>query len=158
LGTNQHCSLRTFPRSSRQTFGDCAQVVNTGKTSALDIAAEAILEIVPKKEQPRFSYKVPHSIKTTGLLYRDDPFELEATIFEKTAKALPGVSYTPIPLGQTDFSDLSSGRAYYVYFGKVEYRDVFGTKHWTQFCAWSAAVKGLYPSKRCTAYNRADNN
>ena len=141
--------------------------VNTGKTAALDVVAEGVVAIVSNKEQPKLSYKGAHAHKSSGIVYRDSPFDVSAYTCDKTCSeaALATLkeerpSNPASQLGPTDYYRLISGKAYLVFYGKVEYRDIFKVKHWTHFCAPSPIpnAPAVYASKKCSDYNRADNN
>ena len=131
------------------------KIVNVGKTPALRLVYAAEVEIVPKDQAPTLKYSYFHG--TNGMVYRDKSIHLTA---QTNATNRKQERSDVRPLGRKDYADLSTGRAYVVYFGKVDYWDIFGVKHWTHFCGWKMPVPvgESVPAKKCSDYNGADNN
>jgi hypothetical protein len=121
-------------------------IVNIGKTSAMDVLTEANLEVVPIKEKPDLSYDDrKHWHDFSGLV-----FQGESSSYDINAEKLA--------FGPSDYDLITSGRAYFVYFARVSYRDIFGVKHWTHFCGAHNLVGVRYTPRKCADYNRVDNN
>jgi hypothetical protein len=63
-------------------------------------------------------------------------------------------------LTQSEFHDLQDGDGYMVIYGQATYLDIFGTKHWTHFCAFFTlpGVSVKVTARECTDYNDTDSN
>ena len=61
-------------------------------------------------------------------------------------------------LSVAEANDLVNKRAYWAVYGKVEYADVFGHKHWTRFCKDGYANGEDGNSGKCAHYYAVDNN
>jgi hypothetical protein len=128
------------------------QISNTGKSPAFNIHEIALIEIVPKKNEPSFTWKVE------GKSHLDDQFGF----------TFPGDSEPPSPLmffvgvniprrlTPAESKTLSDGDSYAVAWGFITYRDSFGP-HWTRFCSWKSFYPGNseFNARSCVLWNSA---
>jgi len=61
-------------------------------------------------------------------------------------------------LTYAEIEDLTHQRAYIAVHGIVTYDDIFGSHHWTKFCAWKSGSVGTYSAIKCADYNNVDDN
>ena len=57
---------------------------------------------------------------------------------------------------QQERTALDSGESYFLNFGEVWYRDVFGIRHWTKFCEMGNAQINVKVAERCLRFNAVD--
>jgi|HubBroStandDraft_2_1064218.scaffolds.fasta_scaffold24036_4 hypothetical protein len=62
------------------------------------------------------------------------------------------------PATPSEIESLNAGKAFMVAYGKIIYFDVFGVKHWTQYCLWDGKPGFTFQAQECTAYNDADHD
>lgn len=146
----QHKNLVLDPRSP---ISIPLKIINVGKTLGVRVRVFAEVEIVSKNNAPELKY-TPYK-DLVGVIYKDMEVPVEARTHGMSADK---THVTNRPLGQADYERLTTGQAYFVFFAKVEYWDIFRKKHRTTFCGWKAFVDGEFPASKCTAYNGADNN
>jgi hypothetical protein len=58
------------------------------------------------------------------------------------------------PQSAQDMQDLTQGKKIIYFYGKVQYRDIFGTQHTTEFCNFFSINFGTFPF--CPTHNHAD--
>jgi hypothetical protein len=125
-GVDDDRQSRTAATRLAYRLVDCLTVKNTGTTPALDVRAFGLVRTIAGSEEPPFVSDVP-PLPAPGMF---GPGIEMSILF-----AMPS-----IPEGDT----------LYVY-GNVEYGDIFGGQHWTEFC-------GKYVPKTifftwCTGHN-----
>jgi hypothetical protein len=135
--------------SANQPWSILLHFSNIGKSPALNVFVQTNVEIVPHMQKSTLAYTGNHLHDFTGIVYPGDSYDFAAETFD--AKG-------PIALGE-NYGKLIRGDAYIVYYAQINYRDIFGTKHWTHFCGWHYLAKGPnYAAGNCPAYDRVDNN
>lgn len=132
-------------------------ITNTGKTPAREVTEQIVVEKVKNTENLHFSYRVPRTVGTMGMLY---PNALQQGIASTLAEARGTQIVPPAALSAADMQELLAGEAYLAIYGKITYLDVFGMNHYTKFCVFSSpAPKQVYvTAKKCTDYNSVDGN
>jgi len=131
------------------------KIENTGKTPAVPVVGDPYVEIVPNGNSPHFDASVMHRQHTYGMLAPNGSTEV---LVSRLNNAVAPKS-EDLPLTNAEYADLDNGNAWIAVYGKVGYRDVFGTKHWTAFCFWSHVKRvGDYSAASCARYNEVDHN
>jgi hypothetical protein len=132
-------------------------MLNTGKTPALNYIGEAVVKLVPIKQEPDFDYsQLDHGHTNGGILYPNDPRDINASIYAKDAWANNNPSPTPLTLSHDDYKSFYDGKSYIVVYARVRFLDIYGVSHSTQFCNWS--TNAASPTIKCAEYNRVDDN
>jgi len=132
---------------------------NTGKTPALSAIANVFLEVVKSDNAPNLDLKTPRP-HTTSFIGSIPPNVNPNFLGSRQRHRLDGKQGTEDdPLTVTEFSDLSSGKAYVAVYGIVYYRDIFKTQHWIKFCTWKPLVQqGDFRAGKCSNLNSVDDN
>lgn len=131
--------------------------LNTGKTTALNYTAETVVRVLPIEQEPTFDYnRGDHSYDVAGILYGNDSRDVQGSLYAAHTWKKPSYP-SPLPWTRDENERFFAGRAYIVTFARVRYSDIFGVKHWTHFCNWSAHAP-LTPTFKCANYNRVDDN
>jgi hypothetical protein len=133
------------------------QIMDTGKTAATRVESDFIATVMSKGEIPDFKNFAghPHNRFHAGAVYPNavPPLDVPMTV----VKYGPNMSEAIKPTPDLQKS-IEKGDSFIVCFGRINYCDVFGVKHWTQFCNGSAAPLGLEWIKECIAYNDVDSD
>lgn len=133
---------------------------NIGKTVASNITGSVIATTFKRGETPQFDeYGIghPHANVYAGALYpTEKPLDIPLTIVSYGDK--PGELPTPIVPTPDFVRQFNSKEVFIIFFGRIEYCDVFEVKHWVTFCNGSGGALGSDGIKQCINYNRADNN
>jgi hypothetical protein len=133
------------------------KITNFGKTPALRVKAQLILEKLLITQQPTF--KVPGNQVTTGAIFPTDSPPIVVSWLGRPNRN--GDDPPPAIVSPDDFKDWETGKIYFAIYGRVEYWDIFGVGHLTHYCAARAApVPNLkLETKNCIEkYNEADGN
>jgi len=134
---------------------------NIGKTAALNIKIDLVSQLMDKGHEPSFIYpeQLTHH-STTGNLFpyapevsndlqqSPRPFTMLEAKYEKL-----------LPTG-AQVDSYYSGTTYISIYAKVIYDDIFGVRHWLQFCSWADRAARYTPKdhQKCAAYNKTDTN
>lgn len=147
------------------------EFMNVGATPALDTKAVIALEVIPIDKEPELRSDLsrpvegaPYFIKTnpvtkfvSGVIYPNQPAKFKSERFQYVDS-----SVIPLDADLEEAMNLRDHNSYVVIWGKVWYKDVFGTEHWTQFCnatAWGELeVKDDFRYPKCAHFNNADTN
>ena len=126
-------------------------IENFGKSPALRVRVVVELRLVLAGTEPPFKFtKGSPNWGNTGAFGPGVPAEQRAWLFDGTKR----VDFSP-----QDVADIDAGRKYVYLYGRLTYSDIFGVKHWTNFCQhyWGPNNNtGDYP--KCFAYNTNDTN
>ena len=129
---------------------------NKGKTPARIFSASMVVDYVLNGKSPDFSYQfgVNHAV---GIWPPQSPLTLTVPLLKIDQGSGGAVSRF---LTLKEFEALSNGGAYMVIYGRANYLDIFGVKHWLHYCAaWVHSDKGpSITSKACSDYNDTDGN
>jgi hypothetical protein len=118
-------------------------VIATGKNPAKSVSAKFFVERVKTGETPKLSETDPMGAFSTGIMFPDSPPQRMPLAYD---------------LLGSEMDDFNEGRIFLAIYGRVNYRDMFQTEHWTKFCSFSSPKDGLYSAEKCTAYNDTDDN
>jgi hypothetical protein len=133
-------------------------VNNIGKTAARILKTDLVMDYEVNGSAPDFVYdQRARQSATTGIVFPNSPFAVNVPF---TKGILNSGETTARFLTQSEFHDLQNGDGYMVIYGQATYLDIFGTKHWTHFCAFftvpGASVK--VTARECTDYNDTDSS
>ena len=136
---------------------------NTGKTPAINTQGFIVFMFVGRTDILNFNQQgiLPMDFKT--LFPNEKRLEHIPLITREDVASEP----TPTVLTQPLIGALRVGELSTVVFGKISYRDVFGTSHWMKFCEYVSMP--LAPARRlaflsssnrarCANYNEIDSN
>lgn len=102
------------------------QIANTGKTPAKDIVGDVIATVLKKGEEPSFDFSKghPHNAIHTGAIFPNGPFNVTVPV----VRYGPQTSETIVPTPELR-QEITNGESFIVFFGKINYVDIFGTSH-----------------------------
>jgi hypothetical protein len=110
------------------------EIMNHGKTPALQVVAKMSIAKVfyayHNSSNDRFRFQ-----REFGFLSQSANTGNYPPIFWK--EDTPNGANVKV-LNEADIDDFSQGRAYVRTWGRIEYHDVLGFEHWTNFCDWKA--------------------
>jgi hypothetical protein len=127
-------------------------LINVGKTPALKLAVNSYAEVLNNSQSPSLSY--PTSYPDVGIS------TTVGMMFQNTSSEVP--IGTNKSITETQRTSITDGASYIVFYGNVEYFDIFGRIHETRFC-WMEFFAGLKKitsinARTCTDYNYTDPN
>jgi hypothetical protein len=128
---------------------------NSGKSPAKNVTVRFWFEAVPAHQEPAMRCAVPYLMGTTGVLFPG--FGDDYNVNWERCITNPA-DRRPIIVNHTDAENLNGGNSFIIVYGRIDYSDVFGVRHWTTSCHWKAFRGGGYTAKRCADYNNVDNN
>jgi len=126
-------------------------VKNVGKTPAQQVNAALKVQVVKKESRPDLKLNGVLFTFFAGILNPEGTVPASVPMLKHTTDVL-----NPPILTKDEISELTSGAAYLVVYGKIEYGDVYGRSHWVQSCNWHSIKPGTYPSRECVQYNNVD--
>ena len=131
------------------------QITNTGRTPAKNVEINIVATVLNKGDKPDLSHFGPgraYNKVIAGAIFANAPITM----------TIPVVHYGPfqsenIVPDDTLRQDIANGKRFISLYGRVDYWDVLGVKHWTQFCTgYGPAISdGLID---CIRYNDVDTN
>ncbi len=129
------------------------QIVNTGKTPARDVRGKIVVGVLKNGERLGLDYSPGHAHYQVfaGTIFPTGHIEQS---FEGIQHGIPNAE--SIILNKPMWEEILSGKSLVVVHGRIEYKDIFGTDHWTTYCRYV-----LHPeliSEECTRYNDTDDN
>jgi hypothetical protein len=146
-------SASTFQISTPVTIN------NIGKTAARMVYSEFVMDYEEYGASPDFIYgTTTRTFDFAGIMFPDDPFEVNVPFVK--AKSNNSIETEPRYLTPSQYEDLSQGKAYLVLYGRSRFVDIFGTKHWSRFCAFLPARNTNPPNQHnaCAQYNDTDHD
>lgn len=125
-------------------------MTNIGKSVAVDIHADGVLELLDRNQPPSFSYS-PHTTMDIAAFYPQDIADFTVPF---------GPINAPQKFTKEQYDGLMSGNSYLAVFAEITYKDQFG-QHWARSCDWMGASTGpktdplirAYPSRPCVDWN-----
>lgn len=138
------------------------RLTDIGKTVAINIVGHAVGMVMSKGASPAFDqFTVGHAYINiyTGAVYPnaqpplDVPFKI-LNYDDQQMKFTTPVVPTPELSRQIN----ETKEKFIILFGRIEYCDVFGVKHWATFCNGTGDALAPEGVRECINYNRADNN
>jgi len=131
-------------------------VTNTGKTAAKTFEGYIVIASVKREDEPLFGGldkpgegRVPMRV---GILLPNRPTSVMFVAVKPGTQNREQVFLTP-SLNQ----EIQNGQSVILAYGRINYTDIFGTKHWIKFCGSHGALIGVAP-KKCSSYNDIDND
>jgi hypothetical protein len=138
---------------------------NVGKTPAEAVRVYAVIEVVANGKEPDvpkdFSPVWTKKAVATAVVQVDAGAIFPSSHMDQTiTRVIIGEHGQAAVrnLSVAEANDLLNKRAYWAVYGKVEYADVFGFKHWTRFCKDGYADGEDANSSKCAHYYAVDNN
>jgi hypothetical protein len=129
-------------------------VVNTGKTPAHHVFLRTVVKIINNEEDMQFGY-APCISSITGAIFPSETSEPHTA----TTLELRNGEAVPKNLSSDEVNWLETGKTFLVIYSEVDYRDIFGTNHWSRMCAWANfSPSGASTARQCVAYNSVDDN
>jgi hypothetical protein len=141
-------------------FGIAFSYSNVGKSAVKSARIKFTVQLLPRGVEPD-----PHSKNTyydfaKATILQPGPASLtNPNIIDQNGKFL-------VP-NDTQVADFKSGITYIASFGRADYEDTFGVKHWQTFCGYfdnaipevqDSPAKTKLQHEKCTDYNSADSN
>jgi hypothetical protein len=113
-------------------------IVNSGKTPALNVRTKATLKTLEKGTQFIPTYQPPTTVPSLSVVQPQMHMELTTL---------------PIDISASQFANIKNGRGILYAYGDITYDDIFGKSHETTFCVmyWN----GLTAPITCDTYNSA---
>lgn len=150
-------NFATFAVKVGDTIKASTSFQETGKTAAMEIMAEWVIDLVDDGTTLKFPFKVPRAFYTTGVLYPSDP-QVTQDVFWLTYDPKDKTKTIIRTFTVDDVKKLNDGAAFIIVYGRVRYVDGFHIHHWTHYCSWTFSKPGSYHASQCPAYNRVDKN
>jgi hypothetical protein len=132
---------------------------NVGRTPANNVQIRMMAVVVDKGNEPDFRYgrNAWDDVGTQPPVSPANLPTLQPQVILDDSLTNPKV-FTP-----QEQDDIVSGVNKRIFFyGRVDYVDIFGVKHWTQYCRKAMGSvpdeSGKWPIPKCAAYNRTDTN
>jgi hypothetical protein len=121
-------------------------IENVGKSPALNAKVWGAVKVLDSSQEPDFKLAEPALSKEA--IAPGDPAKV--ILYSADSSGLV------IPLNDATYQQVKSGAAYVVAYGRVVYTDIFGVRHWAEFChnITEPAGAGKHLNK-CAAYNGA---
>jgi hypothetical protein len=129
---------------------------NVGKTFASHIEGDFFATVLKKGESPQFDYSIghPHRKIYVGGIFPNEALPQTSIRVEKYGPHTP----EPVLMTQELRQAIASNEQAIVVYGIIQYDDIFGVHHWTQFCNGTGDALQLDAIKKCINYNNADSN
>lgn len=135
------------------------EVGNKGKTPARAVYNEWVMEYVINGDSPDFVYtNRMRTFESTGMLPPNEFHHADVKFETGTSGNSRDAAFRYLTVGE--YRDLVGGKAYMVVYGRSNYIDIFGTKHWLNYCNFFLPpnVIAAANAKACTDYNDTDHN
>ncbi|HXM95758.1 MAG TPA: hypothetical protein VOA64_16150 [Candidatus Dormibacteraeota bacterium] len=132
-------------------------ITNTGKTPAKRVVTEIVVENVSMSKAPSFSYVVARTTDVGGAILPNAAHQIAVQPLEFVPETK---EFRTKPLSDLEYQELLAGKSYMATYGRIEYKDVFGVKHWFKFCSLAllSPKNVTMAPKACADYNDVDNN
>ncbi|MBZ5598559.1 MAG: hypothetical protein LAN83_09565 [Acidobacteriia bacterium] len=133
------------------------QIKNSGKTPAKNAKGDVIATIFSQLDKPTigdFSVGHPHEqLETPGVIFPDAPVPVSIYVgtYHATGKEVTTVD-------EALRQDIYIGKRFILFYGRINYSDVYDIQHWTQFCTGSGSGIPSDLLKECLRYNDVDTN
>jgi hypothetical protein len=122
---------------------------NIGNSTALDVALKVVVDFAKVGEVKKFIYTPGIiNVNNVGSLARGRQESPNSVYMKKDGAEIE-------PSGK-QMAAFAKGEGFFIAYGILTYRDIFGMKHWTRFCHhYGNSIKGpVY--EQCGDYNRTD--
>lgn len=151
--------LPDFPKNWNK-FGIAFVYGNVGKSVVRNVRIKFTVQLLPQGVDPDPQNKnTYHDYARATVLQPGPPVSSNPYIIDQNNKFV-------VP-DDAQLADFQAGKTYIATFGRADYEDSFGVKHWQRFCAFfdnspaELLVSPSIPKMRhtaCTDYNRTDSN
>jgi hypothetical protein len=131
--------LNSFNFRVGPNFSIPFDVVNSGKTPALNVRTKTALKSVENGNRFIPMYQEPTMVPSLGVIQPQVHSELTTL---------------PVDISASQFGDIKNGRGTLYAYGRIDYDDIFGRPHETTFCVKYSAGNTI--PIQCDAYNAAD--
>lgn len=151
-----------FQWKQNQPIISYMEIDNVGKTAALNMTGDVMVELLPLDQVPDFFLeKGPRCQTVGGFLF---PGETDQTAFQCSVyepRTTPAQEHL---LTNTDEIEFGARHTFLATHGRIDYYDAFGVHHWFTFCTMSLSGpnqplkkwhKGL---EACLNYQNIDSN
>jgi hypothetical protein len=130
--------------------------LNTGKTPAKNVEGSIVVGVFKKGEHLSFDYSSGHGNANYAVK--------AGTIFpngsiEESFQGLRSVGdrdHEAILMTKVMLEEIRTGQSFIIVHGKITYRDIFGSEHWTTYCRYVTNPSLI--NDECTRYNDADDS
>jgi len=139
-------TISGFPEVDKP-FGIQVVIKNTGKTFAKHITDVGIADPVPLGSPANFWKE--SKVKRTGTILIPPNGTKIITLYPVRGSATAKLSQSGL--------DEFKSKTLYV-FGRIDYADIFGCRHWTTFCYFLDPRENLQLYSACKEHNDADDN
>ena len=137
------------------------RIADTGRTPAVHMHGNIVINLLGEKEEPDFSYGHGHPAYE---IYGNDllpnlPQDFSFAVLPKYVP--PDRPLNPIVVTDSVKRDIENGTSYIVVHGEIFYDDVFGVHHWIRFCNYAQNASGFREqsvANNCGSYNDTDTN
>jgi hypothetical protein len=143
-------SFKTYKYTVGQPLDTPYQIVDTGKTPALNVKGMVVTHFMKKGDIPAFNYDHRTEISLGTML---PGVAQPGTSYLFASDPPKGVHVKPMKFSMDMYRQLSGGTGYIIVYGKMEYDSVFGGHHWIRFCRTSGPT--AYTDE-CLGYNGID--
>src|ERR1017187_2052528 len=137
-------------------------IVNEGKTNALNVQGNIVVNVLPFTEEPDFVYRSGHPSYAfdAKVLPPKQPQPLNWAAAPKYLS--PTAPWKVIVVNPKLRGQISRGVLYIVVHGRLSYEDIFGVPHWLQFCTHAQTggpgVNAQSAGQECGKYYDVDRN
>jgi hypothetical protein len=147
-------SFSTYHLVLNRPLGPVVHIVDTGRTAARN-AHGNLVTVFLRTDVPFRGFQSNHGTKIElGTMMQGVPQDAVSWLVDPDAPINIKKAITITKPMQDAFT---SGRAYVMVYGTIEYDSVFGAHHWIKTCGTSNQVKFSVP-KECVEYNDVDAN
>lgn len=132
--------VTNFDFKAKPGFSIPFDMMNSGKTPALNVQSEVSLKSLEKEKDFIATYDDPRPLKTSSYVVQPQMHIILYTL--------------PTDISEKQYGDIANRRGILYGYGKITYDDIFGKEHHTTFCVMYWA--GLPAPIACNTYNTAD--
>jgi hypothetical protein len=131
-----------------------SQLLNIGKTPALNLNVHTRIQVVRADREPNFSLSNPEVYSGfIGAFLPQSPLPFQLGVTD----------HTSIPTGRCltpeEVTGLQDGRYYLAMVSRVTFDDVFGDHHWMNVCGFKGYKVGInLNASECARFNSMDTN
>jgi hypothetical protein len=131
---------------------------NVGKSVARNLRFRADVQVLAQKEEAHLDCVLEKDACASSALSAGGLFpnrDMNLLVYRQITK-----QGEPNVITDREWQDWQNNHAYEVAMGRIDYDDVSGGHHWTQFCVWYAnpahGPGNSYSSRSCTGFNGVD--
>lgn len=136
------------------------EIKDTGKTPARKVGGNFVATVLKKGEVPAIGdFTIGHAYNKfkAPAIFPGQPLPMNIQLVTYGELVTDGKSpQKPIVVDAPLIQDITTGNRFIIFFGRVDYTDIFGKDHWTQFCTGSGSAIDAKSLERCVLYNDFD--